>query len=88
MTKYNAFNSKQEYLKARSLWRSDYAKLSTTIRECRNTIKALQRKRAYAGGLQCDLIRFRRDATEMLEARKKQKQLAQRQFQRVPALVG
>ncbi len=74
------FRNKEEYLEFRRFWKENYAALSNTIRNQKREVKATQRKREYAGRLQCKLHELKRDATIQILMLRAAKQEANWQY--------
>jgi hypothetical protein len=74
------FRTKEEYLEFRRCWKENYAALSESIRGLKASIKAIMRKREYAGKEQSELHRLKLKATVELAMRRSAKQEASRQY--------
>jgi hypothetical protein len=74
------FRNKEEYLAFRRFWKENYLALSNAIRNQRREVKAIQRKREYAGQLQCKLHELKREATIQIFMLRAAKQEANRQY--------
>ena len=74
------FTNKETYLAYRSNWKATYNKLSQEIRALKVSINETQREKGYAGSMQYQLLKLRKQATAMIEERKASKIEAQRQY--------
>ena len=74
------FTNKETYLAYRSEWKANYKNLSQEIRALKVEINETQRAKGYAGSMQYQLLKLRKQATAMIEERKESKVEAQRQY--------
>lgn len=72
------FTNKEEYLAWRAEWRAQYAQLTQDIRE--HKLQRKDRDPATRSSAQYYCWKCRKEATELLELRKKSKVEAQRQY--------
>jgi hypothetical protein len=75
MTLPNKFETKEQYLEWRAMWRARYAEMSGTIRACKTSIRLAFKEHVPAARFQVDLIQLRRDALDMMALRAMSKQL-------------
>jgi hypothetical protein len=74
------FQSKDQYLEFRQIWKQNYAELSTTIRSRKASIKAMMRSRENAGKLQSEAHNLSGEATVQLLMLQAAKHEANRQY--------
>ena len=74
------FRTKNEYLEFRRSWKHNYAALSQSIRGLKASIRAMMRRREYAGNQQSERHKLKSEATLQLLMRRSAKQEASRQY--------
>lgn len=75
-----AFQTKDQYLQFRQLWKQNYAELSGTIRQNKSLIKVTMRSQEYAGKLQSEAHTLSAEATVQLSMLHAAKHEANRQY--------
>ena len=74
------FNSRETYLAAVDQWKTEYADLSTKIRQKKLELKSSMREQKSTWRLHLDLNLFQAQANSLLEERKEGKIEAQKQW--------